>query len=77
MVSRDRAERGVAVCGTGIGIAIAANKVKGIRAGVPGDLFATILMREHNDANVIAFGARQTAAAASHPAWPAPTTMTS
>ena len=60
-VAEGRAERGVAVCGTGIGIAIAANKVKGIRAGVPNDLFATRLMREHNDANVIAFGARQTA----------------
>ncbi len=60
-VAEGRAERGVAVCGTGIGIAIAANKVKGVRAGVPNDLFATRLMREHNDANVIAFGARQTA----------------
>jgi len=57
-VSGGRADRGVAVCGTGIGIAIAANKVAGIRAGVPNDLFATRLMREHNDANVIAFGAR-------------------
>ena len=57
-VARGRAERGVAVCGTGIGIAIAANRVPGIRAGVPNDLFATRLMREHNDANVIAFGAR-------------------
>jgi ribose 5-phosphate isomerase B len=60
-VAAGRAERGVAVCGSGIGIAIAANKVTGIRAGVPGDLFATHLMREHNDANVIAFGARLTA----------------
>jgi len=57
-VAGGRAERGVAVCGTGIGIAIAANRVPGIRAGVPNDLFATRLMREHNDANVIAFGAR-------------------
>lgn len=61
-VASGRADRGVAVCGTGIGIAIAANKVPGIRAGTPGDLFATRLMREHNDANVIAFGARITAA---------------
>jgi ribose 5-phosphate isomerase B len=60
-VTEGRAERGVAACGTGIGIAIAANKVQGIRAGVPNDLFATRLMREHNDANVIAFGARQIA----------------
>lgn len=57
-VSAGRADRGVAVCGTGIGISIAANKVAGIRAGAPNDLFATRLMREHNDANVIAFGAR-------------------
>jgi len=57
-VAGGRAERGAAVCGTGIGIAIAANKVAGVRAGVPNDLFATRLMREHNDANVIAFGAR-------------------
>ena len=61
-VAEGRAERGVLACGTGIGIAIAANKVTGIRAGVPNDLFATRLMREHNDANVLAFGARQTAA---------------
>jgi len=60
-VAAGKAERGVAVCGTGIGIAIAANRVKGVRAGVPNDLFATRLMREHNDANVIAFGARLTA----------------
>jgi len=57
-VAASRADRGVAVCGTGIGIAIAANRVPGIRAGVPNDLFATRLMREHNDANIIAFGAR-------------------
>ncbi len=61
-VASGQADRGVAVCGTGIGIAIAANKVRGIRAGTPGDLFATRLMREHNDANVIAFGARIAAA---------------
>ncbi len=61
-VASGQAGRGVAVCGTGIGIAIAANKVPGVRAGTPGDLYATRLMREHNDANVIAFGARLTAA---------------
>ena len=61
-VTGGRADRGVAVCGTGIGIAIAANKVAGVRAGTPNDLFAVRLMREHNDANVIAFGARLTAA---------------
>lgn len=61
-VAEGRAERGVLACGTGIGIGIAANKVKGIRCGTPNDLFATRLMREHNDANVISFGARQIAA---------------
>ena len=57
-VASGQADRGVAVCGTGIGIAIAANKVPGIRAGTPGDLFATRLMREHNDANVLCLGER-------------------
>jgi len=60
-VASGQVERGVLACGTGIGIAIAANKVKGVRAGTPNDLFATRLMREHNDANVISFGARQIA----------------
>ncbi len=57
-VASGRVERGVIVCGTGIGISIAANRVRGVRAGAPSDLFETRLMREHNDANVIAFGAR-------------------
>ena len=61
-MSEGRAERGVLACGTGIGITMAANKVQGVRGGVPNDIFATRLMREHNDANVIGFGARQTAA---------------
>jgi len=60
-VGSGEAERGVAVCGTGIGIAMAVNRVPGARAGVGHDLFETRLMREHNDANVIAFGSRITA----------------
>lgn len=60
-VASGRAERGVAVCGTGIGIAMAVNRVPGARAGVARDLFETRLMREHNDANVVALGARLTA----------------
>ncbi|MCL4806819.1 MAG: ribose 5-phosphate isomerase B [Thermoanaerobaculia bacterium] len=56
-----RAERGVVVCGTGIGISIAANRVRGCRAGVATDLFSAQLMREHNDANVLGLGARVTA----------------
>jgi len=53
-----RAERGVMVCGTGIGIAIAANRRPWVRAAVCGDATAARLAREHNDANVLALGAR-------------------
>jgi ribose 5-phosphate isomerase B len=49
---------GVCVCGTGMGIAIAANKVVGVRAAVVHDVTSARLAREHNDANVICFGAR-------------------
>ena len=60
-VASGRAERGVVVCGTGIGISIAVNRVSGARAGVATDLYSAQLMREHNDANVLALGARVTA----------------
>ena len=53
---------GVCVCGTGIGIAIAANKIPGVRAAVVHDVSSARLGREHNDANVICFGARTTGA---------------
>jgi len=53
-----RAERGVIICGTGIGIAIAANRVGGIRAAVCHDATTARLARAHNDANVLALGAR-------------------
>ena len=49
---------GIAVCGTGIGISIAANKVYGIRAAVAHDVSTARLAREHNDANVLALGRR-------------------
>jgi ribose 5-phosphate isomerase B len=49
---------GVCVCGTGIGMAIAANKVHGVRAAVVHDVSSARLAREHNKANVICFGAR-------------------
>jgi ribose 5-phosphate isomerase B len=52
------AGRGVLVCGTGIGMAIAANKVPGIRAAVCADADTARTSREHNDANVLALGAR-------------------
>ncbi len=61
VVASGRADRGVVVCGTGIGISIAANRVRGVRAGVATDLFTARLMREHNDANVLGLGARVTA----------------
>ena len=50
--------KAVLVCGTGIGMSMAANKVKGIRAAVCSDAFSTKYTRRHNDANVICFGAR-------------------
>ena len=54
------AERGVLVCGSGIGMAITANKVAGIRAAVAADASTARLSREHNNANVLALGARTT-----------------
>lgn len=49
---------GVLLCGTGIGISIAANKIPGIRAAVCGDIYTARLAREHNNANILAVGAR-------------------
>ena len=49
---------GILICGTGVGISIAANKVKGVRAAVCSDTTTAHLVKEHNDANIIAFGAR-------------------
>ncbi len=49
---------GILVCGTGIGISIAANKVPGIRAALCSDTFSAHACREHNDANILALGAR-------------------
>ena len=57
-VSSGRAERGILVCGTGIGMAIAANKISGVRAAVCHDLETVRLSRRHNQANVLALGAR-------------------
>jgi ribose 5-phosphate isomerase B len=53
-------ERGILVCGTGIGMAMAANKVHGVRAAPAGDLESARLSREHNDANILTLGARIT-----------------
>ncbi len=51
------AERGVFICGTGIGISIAANRHKGIRAALCTDIYSARLSRQHNNANVLAMGA--------------------
>lgn len=51
-------EFAILCCGTGIGISIAANKIRGIRCALPQNIFAATMAREHNDANVIAFGGR-------------------
>lgn len=51
-------EKGILICGTGIGISITANKVKGIRAALCGDCFSAEATRLHNDANILALGAR-------------------
>ncbi len=60
-VASGRFDRGILVCGSGIGMAIAANKVPGVRAAVITDDESARLCREHNDANVLALGARLTA----------------
>ena len=57
-VAGGEAERGILICGTGIGISISANKVKGIRAALCGDCYSAEMTRRHNDANILALGAR-------------------
>ena len=53
-----RADRGIAICGTGVGISIVVNKFKGIRCGTCTNEYMARMTRQHNDANVIAIGAR-------------------
>ena len=53
-----KSERGIVLCGTGIGISIAANKIKGIRCALCNDVFSAKMSREHNNANVLALGGR-------------------
>jgi ribose 5-phosphate isomerase B len=57
-VMRGDAERGIVICGTGIGMSIAANKVKGIRCALCTSLIMAEMSRKHNNANIIALGAR-------------------
>ena len=54
----DRCDKGILICGTGIGMAIAANKIKGIRAACCSDCFSTRYTRLHNDANILCMGER-------------------
>ncbi len=57
-VADHKVERGLLVCGTGIGMTVAANKVPGVRAALCGDLYTARMSREHNDANVLVLGGR-------------------
>ncbi len=59
-VADGECELGILICGTGIGISIAANKVKGIRAALCADCFSAQATKEHNNANILAMGARTT-----------------
>ncbi len=58
LVISGQANRGILVCGTGIGMSIAANKVKGIRAALCGDTYSARVSRAHNNANVLCLGER-------------------
>lgn len=57
-VAKEDYERGILICGTGIGISIAANKVPGIRCALVSDSFSARATRQHNDSNVLALGGR-------------------
>ena len=58
LVAAGEVDGGVLICGTGVGISLSANKVKGIRAALCGDVFSATMSREHNNANVICLGER-------------------
>ena len=57
-VAAGKADMGILICGTGIGMSIAANKVKGIRAAVLSDVFSAKATRQHNDSNILCLGGR-------------------
>ena len=57
-VADGQCDKGIIICGTGIGISIAANKIKGIRAALCHDVFSAKATRLHNNANILAMGAR-------------------
>lgn len=58
LVAEGKVDGGVLICGTGVGISLAANKVKGIRACVCSEPYTAKLSKQHNNSNIIAFGAR-------------------
>ena len=58
MVAAGEVDGGVLICGTGVGISLAANKVKGVRACVCSEPYSARLSKQHNNSNIIAFGAR-------------------
>ena len=58
VVARGECDNGILICGTGIGISIAANKVKGIRAALCSDVYSAKMTKEHNNANIICMGGR-------------------
>ena len=57
-VAAEKFDRGILICGTGLGISLAANKVKGVRAAVCSEPFTAKMSRAHNNCNILAFGAR-------------------
>jgi ribose 5-phosphate isomerase B len=57
-VAKGEFDRGILICGTGIGMSIAANKVKGIRCALVHDVYSAKLTRQHNDSNILAMGER-------------------
>jgi len=57
-VARGECEKGILFCGTGVGISLAANKVKGIRAVVCSDCYTAVLSRQHNNTNILSLGSR-------------------
>ena len=58
LVNKGEADLGIVMCGTGIGMSMSANKIKGIRCALCGDVFSAKATRSHNDSNVLALGAR-------------------
>lgn len=57
-VAKGECDKGILICGTGVGISLAANKVKGVRAVVCSEPYSALLSRQHNDTNILAFGSR-------------------